>query len=188
MKPELVNLPEKMILGVPHKGLNDYASIQKVWQELADRIEEIENVKADTEFYGVCEPLYQGEDRITYLAGVEVEKVNRVPQGMQAWFLSHPLYLAYPHTGAANTIGQSFDKIYHEILPEMKLYPTEDYDYEAYTELFYGEEEPVIMLYVPVRKEPMPDRFSEPYRRVRKQLIDEDTVVLGEDDNYDRDY
>lgn len=189
MKPEIVNLPDRMILGVPHRGKNEYAGVQAAWKELADRIEEIENVKPDTEFYGVCEPLYVGEDRITYLAGVEVEKVHRVPPGMQAWFLSHKLYLAYPHEGPASAIGTSFDKIYHELLPEMELYPTEDYDFEVYTDLFYEVDNPVIMLYVPVRKEPMPDRNSEPYRRIRKKLIDEETMVFSDDEaGYDRDF
>ncbi len=181
MKPEIVNLPDRMILGIPHKGANEYKAIADAWLSLADRIEEIDDVKTDTEFYGVCEPLYQGEDRITYLAGVEVNKVNQVPPGMQAWFLTHKLYLAYPHDGPANTIGSSFQKIYHEILPEMNLYPTEDYDIEVYSEEFYASDEPVIMLYVPVMKQPMPDRNSEPYRRVRKKMIDEDTMVFGEE-------
>lgn len=188
MKPEIVNLPDRMILGIPHKGKNEYTGIAAVWQELADRIEEIEYVKPDTEFYGVCEPLYEGEDRITYLAGVEVDKVNRVPPGMQAWFLSHKLYLAYPHEGPANTIGATFDKIYHEVLPSMKLHPTEDYDFEVYTDLFYGGDDPVIMLYVPIQKEPLPDRYSEPYRRIRKKLIDEDTMVFDEGEYDERDF
>lgn len=181
MKPEIVNLPDRMILGIPHKGVNEYTAIASAWEELAERIEEIEGVKTDTEFYGVCEPLYQGEDRITYLAGVEVEKVNQVPHGMQAWFISHHQYLAYPHEGPANTIGSSFDRIYHEILPEMGLYPTEDYDIEVYSEKFYAAEEPVIMIYVPVQNEPWPDRNSEPYRRIRKKLIDEDTMVFEDE-------
>lgn len=188
MKPEIITLPERMILGIPHRGPNDYAAIAAAWEELSDRIEEIDDVKSDTEFYGVCEPLYRGQEGITYLAGVEVNKVNRVPAGMQAWFISHQRYLAYPHDGPANTIGASFDKIYHEILPEMKLYPTEDYDIEVYSEKFYASEEPVIMLYVPVLSEPLPDRQSEPYRRIRQKLMDEDTIVLEEREDYDRDF
>ena len=68
-------------------------------------------------------------------------------------------------------------------MPEMGLYPTEDYDIEVYSEKFYAAEEPVIMIYVPVQNEPWPDRNSEPYRRIRKKLIDEDTMVFEDESN-----
>lgn len=181
MKTELVTLPERMILGIPHKGANEYDKIAAVWNELYERIGEIDHIKNEDDFYGLCEPLYSGENNINYLAGVEVTAIHNIPKGMQAWFVTHKLYLEYHHTGDASTIGSSFDKIYHDILPKMGLHPSDDYDFEVYSKAFYEAEEPVVLLYVPVQQEKPLDKNSDPYRKVRKQMMDETKMELEGD-------
>ncbi|WP_459129868.1 GyrI-like domain-containing protein [Guggenheimella bovis] len=169
MKPEIVRLEKRMIVGVAYTGENDYDEVMKVWTELSKRVEEIPNIHKDTHFYGLSEPLYSGEDKIQYLAGVEVDRVDTVPQGMQAWYVNHENYVAVVHDSNADSLGSTYQKIYDEILPELGLKPADSYDFEVYTKEFYSGEKDEVYIFVPV--DMSGSELPKDYTDIRKMLF-----------------
>ena len=170
MRAELVHLPKRMIVGIAHRGPNDHAEIAKIWQELNERIEEIKNIEEPDVLYGLCEPIRADEDQINYLAGVEVSRIENVPPGMQAWYVTHEVYLAVAHENGSESIGKSFDVIYHETLPKMGLHPTDDYDFELYKRTAGKIGLETVQLFVPVRKEAKQTN-PDGYRKIRQKMF-----------------
>lgn len=152
MNYNLLKLPKRMIMGVVYQGENDTRAMAAIWETFYDRIGEIKHIADEKVFYGIGEPYEEGEV-FSYMAGVEVNAIEEVPEGMQVWYLNHQDYLVMVQDlKEQKTLAQGFNEIYGELLEELGLWATEDYDYELYTEDFYNEEPGKVYLHVPVTR------------------------------------
>lgn len=153
MNYNLKKIPKRMIMGLVYEGEHDLQAMGSLWESFYQRLGEIKNINDEKTFYGISEPFVEGEDFV-YLAGVEVETIEELPQDMQVWYLSHEDYIEVElDLSEKKSASQGFSEIYDELLGELGLYPTDDYDYEVYNEAFYDEEPGRVFLHVPIKRD-----------------------------------
>lgn len=156
MKPELVKLPARTIVGMVYEGKNENQEIGQMWQVFNGRTAEIKHIKEGADAYGACAPMTEELDihkvqDFRYMAGIEVDAVDEIPEGMEVWTLDHADYAVFKHVGDVTLIGETYKKIYGEWFPESGYEVAHTYDYELYTEDFKpGFPDSVTYIYVPI--------------------------------------
>ncbi len=158
MKPELKKLPARTIVGMVYEGKNENQEIGQMWQVFNGRTAEIKHIKEGADAYGACAPMTEDLDiskvqDFRYMAGIEVDSAEDLPEGMETWTLDHVDYAVFKHVGDVTLIGETYKKIYGEWFPESGYEVAHTYDYELYTEDFKpGFPDSVTYIYVPINR------------------------------------
>ena len=152
MDIKFVDLPAFTVVGMCYHGNNAHGEISKMWGEFNQRASSIKNI-VDGPAYGVCRMVPGlAPDEFEYVACFAVSKVEDLPQGMVVREMPALHYAVFPHRGAADTLGQTYNDIYQKYLPEAGLKPFEaGLDMEVYTNEFkFFAPDSVFYIYVPV--------------------------------------
>ena len=155
-EPQLVELPERMMVGLQYIGKNQNGEIGQMWGVFNSRAAEVPyRVGAEhDQAIGFCEiienPKEEGE--FSYIAGYFVSQVDQLPEGMVARKVPGGLYAVFAHeTGLAN-LGKSYEYIWRTWLPASTYEALMTHDYEVYDDRFDPRSESgVFELHVPVR-------------------------------------
>ncbi|MGG3280047.1 GyrI-like domain-containing protein [Paenibacillus solani] len=132
MKPEIFEFQAKKVVGAGCIGKQ--TNPQEVWGELFTRIEEIKNRKVSSETLGVIKRNEHG-----YMAGVEVDQMAEVPDGMFSYVIPAGMYVGMTHKGPISKINESFQTLINWLASSNY----EQYDivcFEVYDERFKGED------------------------------------------------
>jgi predicted transcriptional regulator YdeE len=101
MKPEVYEFQEKKVIGVGNIG--NPINPGDAWRILFSRIQEIRGRKNTPETLGVIKRNEHG-----YLAGVEVEQLIEIPEGMFSYVIPAGRYIGMTHKGPLSKIGETF--------------------------------------------------------------------------------
>lgn len=155
MKPTIVHLPAFHVIGM--QGTFSPATrgqIPALWARFVSRMDDIEGQKGDVSF-GLCTPNVTGPDgtpTFVYTAAVEVETLDRVPDGLVGLTVPAQTYARFTHTGHISKIDKSIDAIWGTELAANRLQPAGGLEFERYDDRWDDETgEGPVDLYIPVR-------------------------------------
>ena len=126
--------------------------IPELWSRFVTRLEEIDH-RRGAHTLGICIDDPSG-DAITYVAAVEVERIDAVPAGMIALTLPARCYAVWTHRGPIARFGDTMKQVFGRWLPDSKLEHAAAPDFEYYDERF----DPVggggeVDIYVPIESQ-----------------------------------
>jgi len=150
MEPKFVTKPAFDVIGLKYFGKNEHNEIAQMWDVFNARAKEI--VNADfSECYGVCG--MPDENGFEYVACTMIKAEAQPPAGMVARHVPTNTYAVFPHYGALNGLGKTYDYIYQTWLPQSGYELAGEYDMEMYNDEFkFGKDDSVMYILVPVKQ------------------------------------
>lgn len=153
MELELKKIAPFKVVGLLYEGKNEHGEISKLWDAFNRRGNEL--CPASTkEVYGVCRMIPGRTDgSFEYVAAVRRDDLSNLPAGTVVREVPACTVAVFRHHGAADTLHDTYQKIYGEWLPSSAYQPLEPgLDMEVYNEEFtFFAPDSVMYIYVPVR-------------------------------------
>jgi predicted transcriptional regulator YdeE/DNA-binding transcriptional MerR regulator len=150
MEPKIVTKPAFTVVGMLYHGKNEHNEIAQMWGKFVPRIEEIKHITGSHDSYGVCSDL-EPAGTFEYVAGVPVDKVEDVPEGMVSWDVPQNEYAVFPCT--LKTIGEAYQYGFQTWLPGSGYQRGDGPDFEHYDENFEPQVEgSQLYIYVPIKQ------------------------------------
>lgn len=152
MEPRFVNKPAFMVVGMPYVGKNQNQEISEMWGRFNPRGGEIRNVCGDGA-YGICSWVEGAEEGVfEYVSGLEVNRVDGLPDGMVARLVPAQRYAVFAHHGLLDSLAKTYEYIYQTWLPQSGYELTGTPDFEFYNEDFkIDSEDSIFYIYVPIK-------------------------------------
>jgi len=150
VQPKIVQREAFTVVGMEYQGKNENNEIKDLWGVFSPRMGEIKQPIWQWGSYGICldTPDVEG---LRYLAGVEVEQAQDVPDGMTVWTVPEQTYAVFPCT--LPTLHDAYRYAFEEWLPQSGYQRAEGPDFELYSEEFDPEDPASTMyIYVPIQK------------------------------------
>jgi AraC family transcriptional regulator len=152
MEPKIVEGREKLVAGTLYEGRNENQEIAVMWDKEFNPNAPRIKMADDKVFYGVCEMdagLPDGAFR--YVAAAEIARPEDAPPDLYQMRIPAAKWAVYEHHGALETLGQTYQKIYAEWLPQAGLKRAPGPDLEVYTDDFKDfKEDSILYLWVPI--------------------------------------
>lgn len=147
--PDIVEKPAFSVVGLQYRGKNENDEIAQVWNELVPRIRDIESPTPSMVSYGVITEFDESANEMEYVAGVEVDDVSEVPDGMVSVDVPAQTYAVFPTTLPA--LHETIRHIYDEWLPDSDYERSAGPEFELYDEDFDSDDDDSeLYLYIPV--------------------------------------
>lgn len=137
MEPRIAHRPAFDVIGMAERFTPATSSrIPELWSRFVARIDEIPH-RGGTETYGVCVdagPATGDEPGFTYVAGVEVEHIDAIPDGMMALTVPAGRYAVFTHDGHISRLEDTVKQIWGRWLPASPHRHEPRPDFEQYDE------------------------------------------------------
>jgi len=155
MQPDIINKESFKIIGIRCFSNNKNGEIPRAWDEFNKRYNEIQN-RISNYVLGVCEYVenfdHESSDKFEYICCCEVSNADQVPEGMVAKEIPAQKYARFKHMGSTENLGNTYNKIYGEYIPENNLILEPAADFELYGEEFkFDSEDSIMYIYIPVK-------------------------------------
>lgn len=157
MEPRIVRRPAFLVVGMAGRFTTATTSrIPELWERFAPRMADVPH-RRGTHTLGVCvdaDPGTIDDAGFTYVAGVEVERVGDLPDGMIALTLPANAYAVFTHAGHLSRLPDTVKQVWGRWLPALRYRHVTAPDFELYDERFdpvTGDGE--MDIYVPVADE-----------------------------------
>lgn len=154
MKPEIIFKEEFYVVGLRYFGSNQNGEIPELWDEFNKRYDEIEN-KVSGGCIGLCEHVENFDpdsSKFEYVCCCEVSKTTVIPDGMVLRKVPAQKYARFVHKGPVDSLGETYDKIFGEYLPDHDLHTAVAADFEYYGDEFeFGSENSIMYVYIPIK-------------------------------------
>ncbi len=134
MKHEVIQMEEKIIVGMEYRGKNEHDEIVDLWKVFMKRFEEIDGYHPEI-MYGLCY-MTDKPGEFGYLAGVEVKSTEDIPSGMIAKTLPGRRYASFLFEDELSAMKAFWDKIYTTYLPANNMKMDFGVSFELYDERF----------------------------------------------------
>lgn len=130
-EPELVTLDEFTVAGLAHRGPpeDDFGGL---WEQFSGHADELAEISASNESYGVIYEYEQGGDEFTYLAGIAVEDTNDLAPELTVVEIPEQTYAIFPEQEAA--VGDIVEGIHDDGFSDYEYNRVEGPAFERYTE------------------------------------------------------
>lgn len=153
MEPKFVNRPAFSVVGMRYFGKNQNQEISHLWEQANPRFGEIRNLAPKAEAYGICMNVPGAQPgEFEYVAGLEVTKVDDMPEGMVAREVPASKYAMFTHVGSLAELKATYDYIYQTWLPQSGYELTGGADFELYNEDFKDfAPDSRFYIYVPIK-------------------------------------
>ncbi len=139
MEPIIKTIESVQVVGMEYHGQNKNDEIAAMWNVFNDKCAVIPHRFNRGEGYGVCfsDADFGTTGMFRYVAGIPVQKIDAVPDGMVSCTVPAGLYAIFTHTGTLATLQKTYDYIYGTWLPssEYQLDAARP-DFEYYDERF----------------------------------------------------
>ena len=146
-EPRIIYKPAFRVVGIPLESEKIANDLDGVWEELADRYNEIPHADPDQGF-GVHRFTDQSH---TYMAGLSVRKDGFVPEGMAEESIDPHAYAVFIHRGIVASLGETITEIFDKWLPKSGYDLAEEFYFEFYDDQFQpNSPDSVIFIFVPV--------------------------------------
>ncbi|WP_299454747.1 GyrI-like domain-containing protein [uncultured Microscilla sp.] len=124
MSPEIIEIPERTLVGIhTEMSLTDNKT-RLLWQQFMPRRHEIQH-RVGQSFYsmqvyapGFSMQNFTPHTVFTKWAAIEVSNFENIPKGMHAFTLPEGKYAVFIHKGPASAFKPTFDYIFSEWLPK----------------------------------------------------------------------
>ncbi len=145
---EITTIERFRVIGMDYRGA-DPGELMTLWEEFTPRIQEITGVEMDDDAYGILMGYDEISGEFSYLACVESDMADPLPEGMMELSISGGEYAEF--TFPFELLNEIYCYIYEEWLIVSSYAHGEGYDFEYYPADFIPSEEGVLMqLYVSV--------------------------------------
>jgi AraC family transcriptional regulator len=157
MEPRIAHRPAFDVVGMAERFTPATSSrIPELWGRFVARLDDVRQ-RRGVATYGVCvdaDPASVDEAGFTYVAGVEVERVESIPGGMTALTVPAGRYAVFTHAGHISRLKDTVKQIWGRWLPALPYRLVRRPDFELYDERWNpqtGRGE--IELWVPIAEE-----------------------------------
>jgi predicted transcriptional regulator YdeE len=145
MKVHVKTKPAFTVVGTEYFGKNENNEIKAMWQTTSPRLGEIQHANVPPNIaYGVCGEMEE-DGRFRYMAAVEVNKVEDLPEGMTSWKVPEQTYAVFGCT--LPEIHQTYEYAHGTWIPENGYKRAPGPDFEYYDEHF-DPADPASLLYI----------------------------------------
>ncbi len=156
MTPIFVEIPQLLIVGVQCLASKENGLCPKMWEVFGSLAKEGLEMKQPATWFGVetYTKEFQTEQKWFYLAGVEVNSLEKIPPTMVGKIVPAARYAVFEHKGVLpGEIGKTFDYVYREWLPKSDFVQAGPWDLERYGPKFLGPLNPesVMEICLPIR-------------------------------------
>ena len=135
MEPRIAHRTAFNVVGMAERFTPATSSrIPELWTRFVARIDEVPH-RRGVETYGVCvdaDPASGEEAGFTYVAGVEVERIESVPDGMIALTVPAGRYAVFTHEGHISRLKDTVKQIWGRWLPASPYGLVRRPDFEQY--------------------------------------------------------
>lgn len=146
---EILTIESFSVVGMDYHGSNP-EEVMALWEEFVPRIREIPGVEMDDDAYGVLPEYDEISGEFSYLACVESDMTDPLPEGMVMLSIPGGEYAVF--TFPFVLLDKIYDYAYGEWLPGSAYTHGEGYDLEYYPADFIPSEEGILMqLFVSVK-------------------------------------
>jgi AraC family transcriptional regulator len=137
MEPRIARRAAFNVIGLAGRFTPPTASrIPELWTRFVARIDQIPH-RQGAGTYGVCseaDPATGDEGGFTYVAAVEVERIDAVPEGMIALTVPGGRYAVFTHAGHISRLHDTVQRIWGSWLPASRYRHVPRPDFEVYDE------------------------------------------------------
>lgn len=131
--PRLEKSPFKLIAGLGGRFTQDsIEGIPDLWIALMTHVDKIPD-RAGDHFYGVCCNA-DGKGGFEYIAGVEILKLDDLPQFYRWIELPELEYAVFEHRGGLDSLKQTYQAISNDWLPQSGRKAADAPEFERYSE------------------------------------------------------
>jgi AraC family transcriptional regulator len=134
MKPKIVNRATFKVVGMKYRGKNENQEIPQLWRDYGARWREIKHLVNQEIAYGVMDNFNEASGEFDYVAGMEVESIEDLPEGMVGLDVPAQTYAIFPCT--LPKIREVYDYALHQWLPQSPYQHTGGVEFELYDEDF----------------------------------------------------
>ena len=157
MEARIVRKHAFLVLGMAGRFTAASSRIPELWGRFAPRIHEVPH-RRGTHTLGLCldaDPGTAAEITFTYLAGVEVERIGEVPEGMTTLAVPANTYAVLTHHGHLSRLPDTVKHVWGRWLPASRYRHVPAPDFELYDPERWdpGTGEGDVDLYVPIADE-----------------------------------
>ena len=119
VEPVIVELDEMTVVGVQTLFSMKCNLIPLLWERFAPRMQEIKNASRKDVALEVAYDMQGESEEETFfvLAGLIVDSVGEIPEGMTYKHIPAHEYAMFTHYGPISQIYDTYDRIYNKILP-----------------------------------------------------------------------
>ncbi len=153
MQPKIVWKEKFTVVGLEYHGSNSQGEIPALWDSLSPLVDAIPGIKKNS--VGLCQyvPNLTSETAFWYIAGMEVESLETLPEGMVCREVPSGRYAVFTHKGTTETLGITYNYIYGTWALTTTEELDERDDFEYYDERFLdpGDENSEMDIYIPIK-------------------------------------
>ena len=155
MEPEICEIESFLVAGFRERfDAETKREIPALWRRFMPLVDEVPHRAGGT--YGVCTNMNDDDGSFDYVAGVMVERVDRLPCCMIAESIPRQTYAVFRHSVASHDLHAELQPtvrwIWGTWLPESDFEYVAGPDFERYPADFYPEPGKYLEIAVPVRK------------------------------------
>jgi AraC family transcriptional regulator len=158
MKPRIARRPAFHVIGMAGRFTPSTTThIPELWERFARGPMDAIPHRHGRETFGVCldaDPATLEQDGFTYVAGVQVDRIDDVPRGLIAFTIPAKTYAVFTHRGHISRLPDTVKQVWGQWLPTSRYRHDPAPDFELYDERWdptTGEGE--IDIYVPIVEE-----------------------------------
>lgn len=157
IQPRFVSKAAFTVLGMTCQTTMQNNVIPQLWGDFNRRCKELKSTVQPHTCLGICmsDPNVEMTEStpFIYLAGMEVSKVDSIPEGMEIKEIPAADYAVFEHKGSLEKLNDTYDAIYNEWFSSGEHIQQGDYDFELYDERFeFGSQDSIMEIWVPIKK------------------------------------
>lgn len=157
LEPRMHVQAARTMVGVRTRGFgvdsekNNFADkLHRLWGGFLPRMGEIPAARPGTA-YGIIKPVSEHGEELEYVAALEVERVDSLPEGMVRVDLPEARYATFTHRGHLQRLDQTVNYIYSSWLTRSGLRHSYGADLEVYGPSYQHDSEESLVFYsIPV--------------------------------------
>ena len=151
METKIVERSGFRVVGMKYRGKNEQGEIPQLWGQFMPRSREIKHAVGLRVPYGVMDNFDEASNEFDYVAGIEVDSTDDLPDGMVGWEIPDQTYAVF--TVAFPSIMEGYQYAYETRLPESEYQRVPGPEFEFYPEEFNPEDgSSELQLWVPVKR------------------------------------
>ncbi len=148
IEPEIREMESFKVIGMKYQGKNGNEEVPQLWRDFVPRIKEIKNVSRKEDTFGLQWDI-KDDGQFMYIAGIKVEMVENVPEGMISWDIPKARYATFECT--LPTLLEVYGQI-SEWLEKSEYSKASSPEFEYYPREFDGSPDSKMYIYIPITK------------------------------------
>jgi predicted transcriptional regulator YdeE len=134
MEPRIVTKPAFTVVGLKYSGGNARRDLPRLWEQFVPRMSEIRHKLEQEISYGLTTTYDRKNRTFEYIAGVEVNSAEDVPEGMVSFEVPEQTYAVF--TATMPTFVRTYKRVINRWLPKSGHKRIEGPEFEVYTKEF----------------------------------------------------